>query len=74
MRAKTLHLYEERCEEINRLTQVVHTGTVVCVDGNYRGVRTIRSYLMCRMRRDSIEHLDIGDMLVRKFMSLCPDT
>ena len=34
---------------------------------------TIRSYLFRRIRRDSIKRLDIGDMLVRKFMSLCLD-
>ena len=73
VRAKTPHTCEERCEEINRLMQVVQTGNVVCMDGNYRGVWTIRSYLICRMRRDSIKRLDIGDMPVRKFMSLCPD-
>ena len=73
VRAKTPHTCEERCEEINRSMQVVQTGKVLCMDGNYRGVWTIRSYLICRMRRDSIKRLDIGDMPVRKFMSLCLD-
>ena len=50
VRAKTLHTCEERCEEINRLMQVVQTGTVVCMDGNYRGVWTtsrVTSFAAC---------------------------
>ena len=72
VRAKTPHTSDERCEELNRFMQVVQTGTAVCMDGNDRGVWTIRSYLFRRMRRDSIKRLDIDDMPVLDVHVLVP--
>jgi hypothetical protein len=72
-KAKTPHTCEEWGEEVNRLMAVMQAGKVVGMDGGYRGVWTIRSCLICRMRQDNIKRLKIGDVPVRKFMSLFPD-
>ena len=73
VKAKTPHTCEEWGEEVNRMMAFLRSGKVVGMEGSYRGVWTIRSYLICRMRRDCIRRLDIGDMTARKFMSLFPD-
>ena len=62
VKAKTPLTCEEWGEQVNRMMAVIRSGKVVGVEGSYRGVWTVRRNLICRMRRDSIKRLDIGDM------------